>query len=178
MTIPSTPGSIPLNALSAGSSQEDIHDLAFVAFHRLDMLFLPSAWSAAPKISCVGKSMDFPPKQNRKDLPKEPGVYVFVVSTDVFDFPCANGVFYVGKAKSIYDRVGAYVGKESLRLLNTKRPLVWRMINQWSGHLKYFYTPTTDVAAAKHLENEMINALRPYFNTQYDATTSKTMRAF
>jgi hypothetical protein len=52
------------------------------------------------------------------------------------------------------------------------------MLNVWSEHLKYFYTTTTDVAAAELLEAQMMNALRPPFNRQYDATISKSMRAF
>lgn len=120
---------------------------------------------------------DFPPNP-RSSIPKQPGVYVFVVMTDVFDFPCANGLFYVGKARNLYERISAYIGDENKRFLNSTRPLVWRMLNVWSGHLKYFYTTTADVNAAELLETQMMNALRPPFNRQYDATTSKTMRAF
>lgn len=176
MILPGAPGSTPASSLSAGVSQ-DIQDLALLDFHKVEMLFLPPAWNAAPAIPCTWVGNDFPPSP-RSSIPKQPGVYVFVVSTNVFDFPCANGLFYVGKATSLYERVGAYIGDENKRFLNTTRPLVWRMINVWSGHLKYFYATTADVAEAEHLERQMINALRPPFNRQYDATTSQTMRAF
>lgn len=176
MILPSKSGSSLPSSLSAGVNQ-DIQDLALLAFHKVDMLFLPSAWAAAPSIPCTWVRSDFPPNP-RKSIPKEPGVYVFVVTTDVFDFPCANGLFYVGKAKNLYDRIGEYIGNENMRFLNTNRPLVWKMLNLWSGHLKYFYTTTVDVSAAENLETQMLNALRPPFNRQYDATTSKTMRAF
>lgn len=176
MILPNSPGSCPPSSLSAGVSQ-DIQDLALLDCHKVEMLFLPPAWIAAPSIPCTWVRSDFPPKP-RNSIPKQPGVYVFVVTTEVFDFPCANGLFYIGKATNLYERVGAYIGDENKRFLNTKRPLVWRMLNVWSGHLKYFYTTTADVGAAKHLETQMINALRPPFNRQYDATTSLTMRAF
>jgi hypothetical protein len=176
MIIPSAPGGTPPSSLSPEVLQ-DIQDLALVDFHRVDMLFLPPAWIAAPSVSCVWEQKDFPPA-DLSEIPKEPGVYVFVVKTDVFDFPCANGLFYIGKATNLYQRISAYIGKENIRLLNTERPLVWRMINVWSGHLKYFFTTTADVKLAENLENQMINALRPPFNRKYDATTSKTMRAF
>jgi hypothetical protein len=176
MIIPGTPGATPPSSLSAGIRQ-DILDLALLDFHRVEMLFLPPAWAAAPAIPCTWTRSEFPPR-TRSRIPKAPGVYVFVVTTDVFSFPCANGLLYVGKATNLYERIGAYIGEENKRLLNTERPLVWRMLNVWSGHLKYFYTTTFDVAAAEHLEIQMMNALRPPFNRQYDATTSKTMRAF
>ena len=176
MILPGPPGSALPSSLSAGVKQ-DIQDLALLDFHKVEMLFLPPAWAAAPTISCKWVRSVFPPNP-RSSIPKKPGVYVFVVTTDVFDFPSANGLFYVGKAKSLYERISAYIGDENIQLLNTKRPLVWRMLNLWSGHLKYFYTTTTDVKAAERLETQMINALRPPFNRRYDATTSKAMRAF
>jgi len=52
------------------------------------------------------------------------------------------------------------------------------MLNVWSGHLKYFYTTTADVAEAERLETRMTNALRLPFDRQYDATISRSMRAF
>jgi hypothetical protein len=176
MILPGAPGSAISSSLSSGVAQ-DIQDLALLDFHKVEMLFLPPAWGAAPSISCTWMQSDFPPS-TRSSIPKKPGVYVFVVMANVFDFPFASGLFYVGKATNLYERIGAYIGDENKRFLNTTRPLVWRMLNVWSGHLKYFYSTTADVAAAEHLETQMINALRPPFNRQYDATTSKTMRAF
>lgn len=176
MILPGAPGSALPSSLSAGVHQ-DILDLAFLGYHNVDMLFFPPAWQAAPDIPCHWTCSDFPPNP-RSSIPKKPGVYVFVVTTDVFNFPCANGLFYIGKATNLYERIGAYIGDENRRFLNATRPLVWKMLNLWSGHLKYFYTTTTDVAAAEHLETQMTNALRPPFNRQYDATISKSMRAF
>lgn len=176
MIIPLPQGGTTSSSLSPGVSQ-DIQDLALLDFHKVEMLFLPPAWAAATHIPCTWVRSDFPPNP-RSSIPKQPGVYVFVVMTDVFDFPCANGLFYVGKATNLYERISAYIGDENKRFLNSTRPLVWRMLNLWSGHLKYFYTTTDDVNAAELLETQMMNALRPPFNRQYDATTSKTMRAF
>jgi len=53
------------------------------------------------------------PPEPKVDIPKKPGVYVFVVTTDVFNFPCANGLFYIGKATNLYERIGAYIGDET-----------------------------------------------------------------
>jgi hypothetical protein len=176
MILPTAPGSALPSSLSAGVHQ-DILDLALLDFHNVEMLFFSPAWQAAPNIPCHWTRSDFPPNP-RSSIPKKPGVYVFVVTTDVFNFPCANGLFYIGKATNLYERIGAYIGDENRRFLNATRPLVWKMLNVWSGHLKYFYTTTADVAEAEHLETQMTNALRPPFNRQYDATISKSMRAF
>ena len=151
--------------------------MAFQESHHVSMLFYPAAWESAPPVPCTWVGNEFPPNP-RKKIPKKPGVYVFVVRTDIFNFPHASGLFYVGKATNLYERIGAYITDVNKRKLRTKRPLVWRMLNAWDGHLQYFYTITSDVAAAKVLEDQMLNAFIPPFNKQYDATTSTTVRAF
>jgi hypothetical protein len=169
----------PVSAVSAPPdvTSQDIADLALVEFHRVRMMFYPPAWASAPTDKHSWVSTDFPPDP-RTIIPKQPGVYVFVVKTNLFDFPHASGLFYVGKAKNLYERVGAYMSDTGTRILRTKRPLVWRMLNAWRGHLKYFYTTTTDVASAEALENQMLNAFIPPFNRQFEGETSQTVRAF
>jgi len=161
----------------SNSAQDDIYDLAFQSLHDVPMMFFPKAWNAAPNMTMTWSQADFPPNP-RSDIPKQPGVYVFVVVADLFGFPHGNGLFYIGKATNLHERVGAYIGDVDLRFLRTKRPLVWRMLNQWNGHLKYFYSTTSNENAAKQLEGHMIEAFRPPFNRQYEGSTSKSMRAF
>lgn len=162
---------------TSAAVKQDLIDLAFQESHHVSMLFYPDAWAKAPIVSCVWMGNDFPPIPRSK-IPKQPGVYAFVVKTNLFDFPHATGLFYIGKAMNLYDRVGAYMSDVDRRKLQTARPLVWRMLNQWDGHLQYFYTITADVAAAELLEEQMLSAFIPPFNKQYEATTSAMVRAF
>ena len=120
---------------------------------------------------------DFPPNP-RSDIPKKPGVYAFVLMTDLFGFPHGNALFYIGKATNLYERIGAYISEVDRRFLRTQRPQVWRMLNLWDGHLQYFYATTPDKDTAEQLEGHMIEAFRPPFNKQYEGSTSKSMRAF
>lgn len=158
------------------TTAQTLNDLAHAKSHRVEMMFLPQAWQAVKSAPLEWHAIDFPPSPNT--LPKKPGVYVFVVIPNIFDFQWACGLFYVGKATNLYSRVSAYVSEINKDFLTSKRPLIWKMINQWNGHLKYFYTTTTTVGVAKNLEAEMLEAFRPPFNTQYEATTSHIMRAF
>ncbi len=153
-----------------------ITDLAMVGSHKVEMMFYPVAWKAAAAISPTWHSIPFPPKQ-KKDIPKQPGVYVFVVTPNVFSLEPTSGLFYVGKATSLYARMGAYIGEIDKDHKVSPRPMVWRMINQWNGHLRLYYTITADVNEAEDLENEMLNALRPPFNKEYEAEVSQVMRA-
>lgn len=162
---------------TAAQIQDDINDLAFAHSHTVPMRFYPAAWRAAINSNHQWVSTDFPPIP-RNIIPSSPGVYAFVVRSNLFDFPFAAGLFYIGKATCLYDRIGAYIGEQNKRFVDSTRPHVWRMVNQWNGHLLYFYTTTADVASAEALEEKMISAFRPHFNRQFEATVSQTVRAF
>lgn len=158
------------------TTNETLNDLAHANNHLVEMMFLPQAWHTAKPVSLTWHQIDFPPSPNR--LPTRPGVYVFVATPNIFDFTWAGGLFYVGKATSLYKRISSYVAEIDKDFQTTRRPRVWRMVNQWQGHLKYFYTTTATVEMAENLEAEMIEAFRPPFNSQYAAETSREMRAF
>lgn len=175
--MPNPPLISTSDALALNPAKQDIHDLAFINSHHVTMLFLPQAWTSAPEIHCEWVDVSFPPDP-RSAIPKKPGVYVFVVVPDLFSFQHASGLFYVGKATNLYQRIGAYTREIGLHFPETTRPLIWGMVNKWHGHLRYFYTTTDDAAIAAQLEDHLLTAFRPPFNSAYNATISKTMRAF
>ena len=156
---------------------EAVKDLAFQESHFVPVMFYPETWTHVTAPPRKWKRETFPPTP-RKRIPKEPGVYIFVLMREIFGFPHGNAVFYIGKATSLYERIGAYLADVDRPLLQTKRPLAWRMLNQWDGHLLYFYTTTQDAKSAESLETELLEAFRPPFNKQFEATTSQFVRAF
>lgn len=157
-------------------TMQSLNDLAMAHSHNVEMMLYPVAWKAAAAISPTWHSIPFPPKE-KKVIPKKPGVYVFVVTPNVFSLEPTTALFYVGKATSLYARMGAYIGEVDKDFKVTARPMVWKMINKWNGHLRLYFTITADVDAAEDLENEMLNALRPPFNKEYEAEVSQVMRA-
>jgi len=157
--------------------QQQLHDLAFQNNHVVPMKFYPAAWLSAQHSSRTWYSQNFPPEP-RSSIPTSPGVYVFVVTPDIFNFEPSSGLFYIGKATNLYSRIGAYISEIDKDFRDSQRPHIWRMLNLWGGHFKYYYTTTQNVAEAETLENEMLNAFRPPFNKQYDAETSPNERAF
>lgn len=171
--------------MTQNNAHQQLQDLAFQKFFKLEMMFLPDAWNEArnwlrsnPKL-CNWQTIEFPPQpQQRSSLPKTSGVYIFTLEPNIFDFNKTIAILYIGKATSIYDRIGSYIGELNKDFKNSNRPHIWRMINQWNGELKYYYMDTEDVEEAENFEEEMLKAFRPYFNKKYDAETSQIMRAF
>lgn len=136
-------------------------------------------WAKAPTRALTWQSVNFPPDFiTRRTLPTDSGVYVFVAEPNLFSLTQTSTLLYVGKAKHINIRIRAYISELKLRSGKTARPHIWRMINAWHGHLRYYYTTTVDVDAAEALEDEMLAALNPYFNKELPAELSHRVRAF
>lgn len=163
--------------IMAHSVKQQMNDIAVLKNHIVEMMFYPEAWKKALHSSRTWIVEPFPPSPQKK-IPPKPGVYVFVVQPQIFDFIHSSGLFYIGKATNLYQRISSYIGEIDKDLNLSTRPMVWSMVNQWNGHLNYYYTITKDVAEAEDLEKEMLNAFIPYFNRQYPAEISVKMRAF
>jgi len=156
---------------------DELNDLAIEQSHRVKMIFYPTAWASATNSNHNWTITNFPPNP-RNIIPHSPGVYAFVVEPELFDFSASSGLFYVGKATNLYERIGAYISEIGKDFSKVRRPHIWTMINRWDGHLKYYFTETATVNEAEDLEDEMISAFRPFFNRAFEAEVSNRMRAF
>ncbi|MDN5111033.1 GIY-YIG nuclease family protein [Aliarcobacter butzleri] len=157
--------------------EKQLNDIAIVKDHSVEMFFAPSKWIHNDYSVRQWVIENFPPEP-RSVIPRKSGVYAFVITPNIFDFNGANGLFYVGKATILYERISSYISEIGKDFMRTNRPHIWKMINRWNGHLKYYYTITANEEEAKELEDKMIEAFVPYFNREYDAETSRTRRAF
>ncbi|WP_368211518.1 hypothetical protein [Aeromonas sp. s10] len=165
----------------SGLSQDVVSDIVDLAFHgsifEVRMQYSTKAWNAAALSRHLWTELAFPPNP-RSSVPKQPGVYVFIVRPKLFGLFQTSGLLYVGKATNLYERVGAYISEVNKRHSMSNRPHIWRMLNVWNGHLHYIYTTTPTVADAENLEERMLEALLPYFNKEFPAETSRRQRAF
>lgn len=177
-TVASVAASASPNTGLSAQIISDIIDLAFHGFiYEVKMNYSTRAWASSAPSNHTWVEVDFPPNP-RDAIPKEPGVYVFVVQPNLFDLKQASALLYVGKATSLYSRIGEYISELSKRFVDSKRPHIWRMVNVWNGHLRYIFTTTQTVAEAEDLEKRMLEALIPYFNKELPAETSQRQRAF
>lgn len=157
---------------------DDINDLAYKgAIYQVPIVFDVDELKKVKASKLAWHYLEFPPA-NKMDVPKEPGVYAFVIMPDIFNLSQVSSLLYVGMTKNFYNRIGAYLGEINSRFSSTVRPRVWRMLNVWHGHLRYYYTITADEKEAVKLEDEMLAALVPPMNGDLPATIGKKMKAF
>lgn len=69
----------------------EINDLAFHDFHFVKLMFYPTAWKKAIHSSHTWEVINFPPIP-KSVIPKKPGVYIFVVQPEIFDFIHSSGL--------------------------------------------------------------------------------------
>jgi excinuclease UvrABC nuclease subunit len=156
--------------------QDQLDDLSRTKDYIVEMYYDTRKWNQFNSTR-IWIEEEFPPVV-RSNIPRASGVYAFVLKPDIFNFDVIAGLLYVGKATELYSRIGSYISEINKSLLVSTRPNIWKMINKWNGHLKYYYTVTSTVNEAEQLEDEMIEAFVPYFNRSYNAETSQAWRAF
>lgn len=146
--------------------------------YRAVMHFNAEEWSkSSSSPTYIWQEIDFPPPDVKK-VPAKPGVYIFFVQPEIFGIPQSSGLMYVGKATSLKSRISSYIAEVDSPWSKTKRPMIWRMLNIWHGHLKYFFTATTTVTEAELLEEQMLQSLRPPMNRHIPGEIGKRARAF
>jgi hypothetical protein len=109
-------------------------------------------------------------EDNADKIPSKNGVYCFVVT------PPANiglfetkYLFYVGKASGTKLRVRYknYINEMNNVGIGEQKPRikVQEMLNQWYGHIYFYYTVLDDQKNVIDHENILLNTFMPYVNT-------------
>jgi hypothetical protein len=119
-------------------------------------------------------------KANRSNVPKDPGIYAFLVELDHPSLPPHGYLMYVGKTgadqsnNTLHGRFGDY-----LREMNAvkARPAVQYMLVKWNGDLSFYYAVIAKNRITS-IEDKLIAATRPPVNRNYvDARLSPVMQA-
>ncbi len=100
------------------------------------------------------------PFSNLSVIPDETGVYSFVAHAGVADHPACNYLLYVGKAQkqTLKTRVSQY------RRVNNRNSITL-MLENWRDKLHVYFAPVANRALITDIENELLKALIPPFNT-------------
>lgn len=120
-------------------------------------------------------------KENRKEVPKERGIYVFSVALSPSFLPEHGYMLYMGitgdsSAATLYSRFGQYLLERHRR---SGRPKVCLMLEQWEDDLFFSFVPLSDrrLSLCK-LENEFLSAVIPPVNERdFKAKISNARRA-
>lgn len=112
-------------------------------------------------------SFKFDENLNGIGLPNHQGVYAFSVTMHGDNLPINSYILYVGKAgdinskNTIKKRYKDYVRE----LKNKTRPKIYRMLNDWYGHLSYHYAEVPNDQSTGVIEKQLTTIFIPPFNS-------------
>jgi len=118
---------------------------------------------------------------NRRQIPKERGIYAFSVALDPSNLPDHGYILYMGitgddSAGTLHSRYAQYLG--DLRRRNG-RPKVYLMLERWRGDLFFSFVPIPDRRMSlSKLERAFLSAVNPPVNERdFEASISNARRA-
>jgi len=106
-------------------------------------------------------------KDNRAQIPRERGLYVFTLELSPSELPAHGYILYIGivgdkNDRTLYDRYGDYL--RNLRTL-LGRPRVIYMLSKWDGHLFFNFVPLSNKAISlANIEQDFLDAVNPPVN--------------
>lgn len=168
-----------------------VHDPAGEAFveqvisergQRISFLLNPGRWRTyALAHPLAWQSVRFE-DQSRASVPKERGIYAFVVKHDNGYFPPHGFIMYIGitgirgSQRTLRERYGDYIRERQ----RNKRPAVYFFLNAYKDDLFFYYASMTSTAAnLEELEKALNDAIVPPFNKKdFSARMLRIIRAF
>lgn len=139
--------------------------------HVWRFLLYPSFWSDSTKhISSrlIWKKIKFA-DDNASKIPNSKGIYCFVVIPPTPNLFITRYLFYIGKASSatLKGRYKNYIDEKNGIGIGAQKPRIkiQEMLNEYFGHIYFFYTEIKDNNEVIDCEKKLLNTFFPYVNT-------------
>jgi hypothetical protein len=107
-------------------------------------------------------------RDNHSDIPRERGIYVFLIEQHALKLPPHGYILYVGitgdaeSESDLHRRFGEYLRHQEH---GTGRPAVVYMLENWAGHLSFYFCPIRNRRTSlSRIERSFINAVMPPVN--------------
>lgn len=135
--------------------------------HIRKFLLSPQYWidkSNQIPISLTWQKCKFTP-QNRNQVPKEKGIYCFVVCPEYANFFETKYLFYVGKTnRTLWERYKEYLDDQQGK--GKPRPKVYEMLKLYKDCLMFYFAEIKTSSDVNLCEDRLINTFVPHINTQ------------
>jgi hypothetical protein len=145
----------------------DFKEEANISQHIKKFLLLPDFWSESTnqlptKLSWNCKEFN---KTNLPKIPASKGIYAFVLVPKYNNFIETKYLFYTGKTnRTLRKRYKDYLNEKEGK--GKPRKKVFKMLNQYNGHLYFYYSEITNSLDVDKCEECLINTFVPHVNTQ------------
>ena len=110
-----------------------------------------------------------PFQQNHvENIPREPGIYSFVIQPGIASHPYCSYLMYIGKTElNLRQRFRDYLHEQNNP---NGRPKILRLLNKYQGYLHFFCSTIAETERIGEIEDALITAFIPPCNDQFPAT--------
>jgi len=103
--------------------------------------------------------------ENLKNIPKNEGIYAFVLIPEVNSFFQTKYLFYIGKtSRDLKTRYNEYLNEKNGK--GKYRVKIYEMLNMYEGHMYFFYSVIDDRHKINECEDKLLNMFVPHVNVQ------------
>jgi len=114
-----------------------ISELNDKAGHRHEFYLWPLKWRAYPTTKIYDWTAVKLTRAEHGNIPDVPGIYTLLVQPGIAGHPATSFLMYVGRAKSLRQRFGNYLGPEKKA---TGRPKIFELLNRYPDNVCFCYT--------------------------------------
>lgn len=161
-----------------------IKDTDEVKLHTECITLYPELWKRYAKNYGLKWKVAKFDEVSKPTIPKEKGIYAFVVVPDLGDLPPSSWLFYIGEVgatnsqnRHFNKRYSEYI--DEFRIAT--RPKLAMLFNRYKGHIYFYYCaidPNNNMDI-KDIESELITAAWPFANIKdFAVRMRKSRRAF
>ena len=111
-----------------------------------------------------------------ENIPREPGIYSFVIQPGIASYPYCSYLMYIGKT----ERTLRQRFREYLREQNNEagRPKILRFLNQYEGYLYFCYSTIREKERIGKIEDALLDAFLPPCNRDFSSSIRRIIGAF
>lgn len=144
--------------------------------HRYDFFLWPRQWKAYNLSDSFNWKIHPFQRNQVKHIPREPGIYSFVIQPGIASHPHCSYMMYIGKTcNTLRDRFRDYLDEQNDP--NGRRKVV-RFLHKYQGYLHFCCSTIAETEQIKKIEDALISAFLPPCNSQFPADIRPAIGAF
>lgn len=145
---------------------------------RVAFVHSPAMWKEMQlPVPLQWRSVDFS-NNARSSVPNESGVYAFMLEPKSAGPPKSAYLLYIGMTganRGFRRRYADYLTEKDKDFV---RPLLYRMLKRWDGHIRFHYATIADAAMIRRTEEALLNACVPPYNQQFTGRKGRSIQIF
>lgn len=144
--------------------------------HRYEFFLWPRQWEAYNLSDSFNWKIHPFQRNQARHIPREPGIYSFVIQPGVASHPHCSYIMYIGRTcYTLHSRFSRYLREQNDPQGRSK---VVRFLNKYHGYTYFCCSIISETEQIEKIEDALIRAFLPPCNSQFPAEIRPVIGAF